>query len=94
MAIALGLAGCALGPDYVRPDPPKTSSYTASPIPKATSVADGQAQRFEDGKRIDADWWRLFKNPKVDAFIAQSMAENATLQAAQATLRQSQDILR
>jgi outer membrane protein TolC len=57
-------------------------------------VADGQVQRFEDGKQVVADWWRLFENPKVDAFITQSMADNPTLQAAQATLRQSQDILR
>ena len=94
IAAALGLAGCALGPDYVRPDPPKTSSYTATSIPRTTVVADGQAQLFEDGKQVIADWWRLFENPKVDAFIGQSMAENPTLQAAQATLRQSQDILR
>jgi len=49
---------------------------------------------LEDGKQVVADWWRLFENPKVDAFITQSMADNPTLQAAQATLRQSQDILR
>ena len=94
IAAALALAGCALGPNYVRPDTPKTSKYTSTAIPGTTVVADGQAQRFEVGKRVVADWWRLFENPKVDAFIAQSMTDNPTLQAAQATLRQSQDILR
>jgi len=92
--VALGLVGCAVGPNYVRPEPPKTSSYTAAPIPMATVVADGQAQRFVGGKQVDADWWRLFENPKINAFIAQALVDNPTLQAAQATLRQSQDILR
>jgi len=90
----LGLAGCAVGPNYVRPDPPKTPRYTANPIPKTTVVADGKVQHFEDGKQVHGDWWRLFENPKVDAFVAQSLAGNPTLQAAQATLRQSQAILR
>jgi len=94
LAAALAWAGCAVGPNYVQPDPPKDSSYTAGPVPKTTAVAEGQAQRFEAGRQVTADWWRLFENPKVDALIGQAIADNPNLQAAQATLRQSQDILR
>jgi len=93
VAVALGLASCAVGPNYVRPDGPKNPSYTTTPIPKATSIADGQLQHFEEGKQVAADWWRLFENSEIDDFINVAMAENPTLQAAQATLRQSQDIL-
>jgi NodT family efflux transporter outer membrane factor (OMF) lipoprotein len=93
IAAALGFAGCAVGPSYVRPDAPKVSRYTVTPVAKTTVVADNQVQRFEDGKQIAADWWRLFENSQVDDFIVLAIADNPTLQAAQATLRQSQDIL-
>ncbi len=93
IAVTLGLASCAVGPDYVPPEAPKNSTYTSNTDPKVTAVAEGQAQRFEAGKQIAADWWRLFKNPKLDAFVTQSINDNPTLQAAQARLRQSQDIL-
>ena len=94
LAVALGFAGCAVGPNYVPPEAPKGSGYTSSTDPRITAVAEGQVQRFEVGKQIAADWWRLFKNPKVDAFVAESMSDNPSLQAAQARLRQSQDVLR
>lgn len=93
-ALAMMLvASCAVGPDYQRPDDPKGADYVPGTDPKATRDADGQVQTFLGGKQVAADWWRLFGNPKLDALIAQSLTDNPTLQASQATLRQSQDIL-
>ena len=46
------------------------------------------------GAEIAADWWRLFNCPKLDAVVLESIANNPSLQAAQASLRQSQDNLR
>ena len=94
LVLALGLASCAVGPNYVRPEDPKSQGYAVGPATEKTSAADGKAQRFEEGKEIPADWWRLFANPKLDALIDRWLAENPTLQAAQATLRQSQNVLR
>jgi NodT family efflux transporter outer membrane factor (OMF) lipoprotein len=91
--LALGLAGCAVGPNYVRPAAPKSATYTPDATPKATASADGEAQRFEAGK-LDADWWRLFENEKLDSLVSRSIADNPTLQSAQATLRQSQFLLK
>ena len=93
LALALAWAGCAVGPNYVRPEAPKNPSYTATPIPKATVIAENQAQRFVEAKQVAADWWKLFENSQVDDFIVVAIADNPTLQAAEATLRQSQDIL-
>ena len=59
-----------------------------------TIPADGQTQRFEKGARIAGDWWRLFNSPKIDAVLKEALANNQTLQAAQASLRQSQESLR
>lgn len=92
--LSCGLAACAVGPDFARPKPPETQRYTHEEQPASTIVAEGGPQRFQRGATIAADWWRLFKCPKLDAVVTQSFAYNPTLQAAQASLRQSQDNLR
>ena len=93
MIIAM-LVGCAVGPDFVRPAPPDTDRYTREPWTEATVAADGQAQHFTPGAAIIADWWRLFKSAQLDALVRKAIINNPTLQAAEASLRQSQDNLR
>ncbi len=88
------LTACAVGPDFVRPTAPLAERYTYEEEPAGTIVAEGGAQRFENGAKIAADWWRLFSCPKLDAVVMQAVANNPTLQAAQASLRQSEDNLR
>ena len=94
IAYCLVLVGCTVGPDFVRPNPPQVKSYTHGTDPAATIPAEGQAQVFERGGSIAADWWRLFNSSKLDVMIKDAIASNPTLQAAQASLRQSQDNLR
>ncbi len=93
-ALLLFIFGCSVGPDFVRPEAPKTDRYTREAGPVSTIPADGQAQRFEPGAEVVADWWRLFDAPKIDAVIKEAVANNPSLQSAQASLRQSQDNLR
>jgi len=88
------LGGCAVGPNFVRPAPPDTDRYTREPQPKATVAADGRAQHFTPGASITADWWRLFKSTQLDAIVQKAIANNPTLQASKASLRQSQDNMR
>ena len=95
LAVILALLnGCAVGPNFVRPAAPDTDRYTHEAQPEATVKADGQAQHFTPGTDIPADWWRLFKSPQLDAVVRQAISNNPTLQAAEASLRQSQDNLR
>jgi NodT family efflux transporter outer membrane factor (OMF) lipoprotein len=92
--VCLGLlAGCAVGPDFVRPQPPAATQFTQGKEPTVTVMADGQAQRFDQGAKIVAEWWRLFQSPQLDRVIKEAVAQNANLQAAQARLRQSQENL-
>ena len=51
----LSIAGCAVGPDYKRPDAPDVSRYTAAPLATTGSakVAAGEAQRFANGTLIN-----------------------------------------
>ena len=93
-ALLLFLAGCAVGPDFVRPTPPEFDHYTQGAQPAGTIAADGRAQRFVPGRAPVADWWRLFVSPKLDAVMDEALVNNPNIQAAQASLRQSQDNLR
>ena len=88
------LGACAVGPDFVRPTPPNADRYTREPLAATTVAADGQAQHFTSDALLMADWWRLFKSAQLDAVVRQAIANNPTLQAAEASLRQSQDNLR
>ncbi|MDA8168911.1 MAG: efflux transporter outer membrane subunit [Nitrospiraceae bacterium] len=87
-------AGCTLGPDFVRPEPPKAERYTYGPQPSATARAAGRSQEFRQGARVAARWWGLFKSPKVDAVVREAIVNSPGLLAAQAGLRQSQELLR
>ncbi|MGD0886217.1 MAG: efflux transporter outer membrane subunit [Thermodesulfovibrionales bacterium] len=88
------MIGCAVGPDFVRPQPPSVERYAFGKEPTVTVPADGKVQRFEQGLKIAADWWRFFNSSKLDALIKEALVNNPSLQAAQASLRQSQDGLR
>ena len=93
----LGLAllgGCAVGPDFVRPAPPDTDRYTRETPAAATVEADGRAQQFIAGAPLPSDWWQLFGSSQLDAVVWLAVTNNPTLQAAEASLRQSQDNLR
>ena len=94
LAAAAALGACSVGPDFVRPAPPDAGRYTREPLAPATLAADGQAQHFTPDTLLMADWWRLFKSAQLDAVVRQAIANNPTLQAAEASLRQSQDNLR
>jgi len=93
-ASGVAVAACAVGPDFVRPDAPKGAAITDRSLPESTVVADGKAQRFVVGQKVTADWWRLFASPQIDAIVERCIADNASLEAARANLRVSQDNVR
>ena len=75
LTAALALAGCAVGPDYIRP---------ASTLPESTaSVATAEVP-------VNQTWWTLFGDPELDALIDQTLAASQDLQAAMARLEASE----
>ncbi len=87
--VCLLMAGCAVGPDFKKPDAPAVDDYTSHPVSSTTAtsgIAGGEAQRFIKGSDIAADWWTLFHSKALDQLIEQSIAGNPDLQAAQAAL--------
>jgi NodT family efflux transporter outer membrane factor (OMF) lipoprotein len=94
ITLACVLGGCAVGPTFVRPNAPPVTHYANGSDPTQTLTAQGTAQHFTPGAKVAADWWRLFNSGKLDAVIAESLANNPGLEAAQASLRQSENSLR
>ena len=93
-ALPLWLAGCAVGPDYRRPDAPAVERFTHDALPAATAMADtadGDAQRFLAGRNVPERWWATFGNAELDRRVQQALAHSPTIASAQAALRQAQE---
>lgn len=83
------IAGCAVGPNYKKPDAPDVGSYTVHPLSTtvaSTNVAGGEAQHFANGANIRGDWWTLFHSKPLNDLIELSLKNNPDLKAAQAAL--------
>lgn len=84
------LAGCAAGPDYVRPTAILPTTYTGettSAITVATGAKVGEAQRFVAERDIPAQWWELFHSQPLNDLVTASLKQNPDIHAAQAALR-------
>lgn len=92
LGAALLLSGCTVGPDFTRPDPPKTERYTVNPLPTQTAAVAGAAQRFVESRDIPGDWWTLFHSPALNALVKQALAANPDIAAAAAALRQAHEM--
>ncbi|WP_420997636.1 efflux transporter outer membrane subunit [Cupriavidus sp. 30B13] len=79
--LALLLAGCAVGPDFVPPG-------AQVPHRWATHASAGADSRALD-QPADAQWWRLFGDPQLTALVQRAVASNLDIRAAAARLLQS-----
>jgi NodT family efflux transporter outer membrane factor (OMF) lipoprotein len=82
--------GCAVGPDFHRPAPPTVASFTPPDALHAPASAD--SQQIVQGMDIPARWWTVFHSEELDAMVAQALAHNADVAAAEAALRQAREL--
>jgi NodT family efflux transporter outer membrane factor (OMF) lipoprotein len=86
------LRGCTVGPDFSPPAEPTTKGYTSTGnglIERESSGPTEVQQHVVLGKNIVGDWWTLFHSPTLDGLLEQALANNRTLAAAKATLKQA-----
>lgn len=90
------LAACTtVGPDFSTPAAPESAGYTREALPARTVSAPGTlggAQSFDSRPSAPPDWWRQFGSAGLDALVARALHASPTLAAAEATLRQAQQI--
>ncbi len=76
-ALALLAAGCAVGPDYQRPDAPAPAGFREQP------PADGSWKPAQPGDQaMRGKWWELFGDPQLSALEEKIAVSNQTLKAA------------
>lgn len=86
-----------VGPDFERPCPPDTETYTESKLPSKTvssPVKQGKAQTFAFANEVSGEWWTLFRSPELNSLIEAGIANSPNLEAAAASLCQSQEIMK
>jgi len=96
VALALLGAGCAVGPDFHRPATAAGDQITRDPLPEHTASVDapgGAEQRWIAGQDISAQWWKAFHSESLNALIQQAFDANPSVQAAQAALRQANELV-
>src|SRR3984885_15144291 len=89
-------AGCAVGPNYHRPEAPANAGYAPSPLPQTSASAPihgGEAQHLISDRDIPFEWWQLFQSPALNALVERAFRANPTIAAAQAALVQAQELV-
>ncbi len=73
--LALGLAGCELGPNFLSPRPAVPAAY----ISDSPST---QTAPFVSGDPVDPQWWNSFNDPELTKLETLAVAQNLDLQIA------------
>ena len=88
------LTGCAVGPDFKHPATPDAAVYTTTPVPMHTAaptVLEGSPRLVEDA-RVKPQWWQELGSARLDVLIDEALQSSPTLDSAQATLHQAQEL--
>jgi NodT family efflux transporter outer membrane factor (OMF) lipoprotein len=96
LATAAAVAGCAVGPNFHKPAAPAGAGYATAPLPQTTASADtlgGDAQRFVTGQDLPFEWWQAFGSAALDSLVEKAFRANPNIKAAQAALRQAQELV-
>ena len=80
--LSLVLGGCAIGPDYLRPE---------QPLPKQFNET---ASSTQEAATVNARWWTLFNDATLNALVERGLQGNADLRLAVARVEQAEALSR
>ncbi|WP_081087118.1 efflux transporter outer membrane subunit [Burkholderia pseudomultivorans] len=86
LAVSLIMAGCASMGD----NKPQSAQIEANTLDAGAAIRAAD----RDAGWPASDWWRAYRDPQLDAWIAAAQAGNPTLAAAQARVREAQTMAR
>lgn len=87
------LAGCMVGPKYVKPNAPLAPSFKEAP-PAAFKEVDGWKTVQPNDSMIRGKWWEMFNDPQLNVLEDQIEPANQTLKIAAANFRAARDAVR
>lgn len=82
LAMALGVSGCSVGPKFQPPQVDEPASLAA------TEVITGSAKEMADITPAVA-WWMHFGDTRLNALVAEALANNQDLEAAKERIREA-----
>lgn len=77
-----GLAGCAVGPNFQRPQVPVPPCWIDRP---AQEILQPLTQKEQELAR----WWEIFEDPLLSSLVERAMASNLDLKLAESRIRQA-----
>jgi NodT family efflux transporter outer membrane factor (OMF) lipoprotein len=89
-------SSCAVGPPFHKPEAPAGAGYAPTPLPPSSvsaAVHGGEAQHLVSGRDIPFEWWQFFQCPALNSLVEKAFKANPTVAAAQAALRQAQELV-
>jgi multidrug efflux system outer membrane protein len=81
VALALAIGGCAVGPDFVKPEPSMPPEYRSE-------LAPAEAASF-----ADQSWFDIFQDETLRELIDEALANNYDLRTATARVEQAQQLV-
>lgn len=94
LLLALLLNACSVGPDFSRPPSPGVDRFVQGDALRTPLQAAGSVQTFSAQTNVPSDWWTRFGSLAIDSAVDEALTGNATIEGAQAALRQSEDEMR
>ena len=79
LLLASSLGGCAVGPDYAKPD---------AALPARWAQASSDAHRSTPTASLDS-WWRAFNDPLLDELTAEAVVGDTDVASAKAKIREA-----
>ena len=93
LILVLLLAGCTVGPKYVKPSVPTTPTYKEEPPGSFKESDQWQPARPED-QTSRGNWWEIFGDPELDKLEEQIAGSNQNLKVAEARFREARAAIR
>src|SRR6202795_4236019 len=93
LLLVLLLAGCTVGPKYVRPAVPTTPAYKEEAPGSFKESDQWQPARPRD-QTSRGSWWEIFGDPELNQLEEQVASSNQTLKVAEARFREARAAIR
>lgn len=91
--MSLLLAGCMVGPKYVKPTVPMAPEFKEQP-PDSFKESSGWKPAQPGDQTIRGNWWEIFGDPQLNALEDQLTSSNQNLKVAEDRLRQARAMIR
>src|SRR6267154_43006 len=93
LILVLLIAGCTVGPKYVKPSVPSTATYK-----EEAPAAFKESEQWQPARPADqtnrGNWWEIFGDPELNKLEEQIARSNQTLKVAEARFREARAAIR